>query len=69
MRFPTYILNEKGAKEVREFRAKMRKTVEKIQALLEDGHDAWRFQQKMDEAVFYAARSIASKLSNHNDVI
>lgn len=66
--FDTHKLNETGFAEVKEFKTKMSETVNEVLALLPDGREKSIFLTKLEEAMFFGTKAIASKSENHTEV-
>lgn len=68
--FETHKLNETGHEAVKEFKTAMALAVRTIDALLpEQGCDVDKFNAKIEEAVFFGTKAIASRPENHTEVV
>ena len=67
--FDTHKCNEKGFTEIKSFKSAMANAVRQIEGLLGDGRDAAIFKTKLEEAVFFGTKAIASKTENHFETI
>lgn len=67
--FDSHKLNEQGFKEMNEFKSNMSVTVAKVMELMPDGRDKSLFKTKLEEAVFFGAKAIASKGGNFSEMI
>ena len=67
--FETHKLNEKGFDEVRTVKAVMFEAVEAVMALMPEGREKAIFKRKIEEAMFYGTKSVASKDGNFSEII
>jgi hypothetical protein len=67
--FDTHILNEKGLTEVKLFKEKMAKAVNDVAVFMGNGREAAIFKTKIEEAVFFGTKAIASDVSNYKEII
>ncbi len=67
--FETHKLNEQGFEAVKVLKSKMNKTVTEVLEILPEGRDKAIFKTKLEEAMFFATRAIASEPVNHIEVI
>ena len=62
--FDTHMLNEKGKEEMASYKTAMANTVKAVELLMTEGRDKAIFKTKIEEAVFFGAKAIASKEGN-----
>lgn len=67
--FETHKLNELGFKVVKEFKEDLSLAISKAMVLIPEGRDKSIFKTKIEEAVFFGTRGIASDKNNHTEVI
>lgn len=67
--FETHKLNEQGFENVKEFKEIMAKSVKEVEKLLPEGREKSLFLTKMEEAMFFGTKSIASKDGNYEEII
>lgn len=67
--FDTHKVNESGFKEIAEFKSTLSEALKKVNALLPDGRDKSIFTTKIEEAVFFGTKSIASKEGNFTEIV
>jgi NCAIR mutase (PurE)-related protein len=67
--FDTHKLNEKGFEEVRVFKSKMGEAVRNVLETIPNGREKALFTTKIEEAMFFATKAIASNPDNHTEVI
>lgn len=67
--FDTHKLNEKGFQQVESFKNAMAYAVVHVQKLLPDGREKAVFNTKMEEAMFFGTKAIASKEGNFTEII
>lgn len=63
--FETYRTNEKGQQEIHLLKQRITSAVTDVLALLPEGRDSAIFKTKIEEAVFFGTRAVASKTGNH----
>lgn len=66
--FDTHKLNEKGFEEMKRFKTKMAETVKDLLTMMPEGREKAIFQTKLEEAVFFGAKAIASKDGNSTEI-
>jgi hypothetical protein len=66
--FDTHKLNEKGLNEVEVFKKTMAATINAVLEILPEGRDKSIFQTKIEEAMFFGTKAIASKPSNYTEI-
>ena len=67
--FDTHLLNEEGLEKMKEFKNKMSMTCSEVMELMSDPRAKAIFATKVEEAVFFGAKSIASNPENHKEII
>lgn len=67
--FGTHKLNDTGFKEVGEFKAVMAAAMRSIDSFIPTGREKAIFTTKIEEAVFFGTRAIASKPENHTEIV
>ncbi len=67
--FETHKLNEKGQVDLNVFKGGMNASITKALSFLPDGRDKSIFITKIEEAMFFATRAIASKEGNYSEVV
>lgn len=63
--FDTHRLNDTGFAAMTSFKEKMAQATREAIALMPDGREKSIFITKLEEAVFFGAKAIASKQENH----
>lgn len=66
--FETHKLNENGFAEVVTFKKTLAHAWREIEGLLPEGREKSVFKTKMEEAVFFGTKAIASKSGNSTEV-
>ncbi len=66
--FDTHKLNDSGFSEVKVFKTLLSEAINKALALLPDGREKSIFQTKIEEAVFFGTKAIASKSGNYTEI-
>jgi hypothetical protein len=66
--FDTHKLNESGFEEVRKFKSLMSLAVTEALSLLPDSREKSIFVTKLEEAMFFGTKAIASKTENHTEI-
>ena len=66
--FDTHKVNEKGFEEIREFKSTLADAVRKAADMLPEGREKSIFTTKLEEAVFFGTKAIASKPLNHTEI-
>ncbi len=67
--FETHKLNDLGFTEMKSFKSDLACAVNKVLELMPPGREKSIFITKIEEAVFFGAKAIASKTGNHSEVI
>ena len=67
--FDTHKLNEQGFVEVTQLKRTMAAAVDDVLPLMPEGRDKAVFKTKMEEAMFFATKSIATKEGNFTDIV
>jgi hypothetical protein len=67
--FDTHKLNDPGFQEVKTLKETMSKAVNEVLSLIPDGREKSIFITKLEEAMFFGTKGIASKGDNHTEVI
>ena len=67
--FETHKLNQQGIDSVKQFKESMSATMTLILPTIPDGREKAIFQTKIEEAVFFATKAIASKEGNFTEII
>ena len=66
--FETHKLNEKGFKEVNEFKEKLSLAVSEVMMVMPDSREKAIFKTKIEEAVFFGTKAIASNPENYTEI-
>ena len=66
--FETHKLNENGFSEVETFKSQLAYTLKEIDGLLPEGREKSIFKTKIEEAVFFGTKAIASKSGNYTEI-
>lgn len=66
--FDFHRLNEKGIQEVKEFKTGLSKAVKEALEFIPEGREKSIFKTKLEEAVFFGTKGIASKDGNYIEV-
>jgi hypothetical protein len=66
--FDTHKLNEEGFKQMSTFKSAFANAVEQALLLMPEGREKAIFKTKVEEAVFFGAKSIASKDGNFTEI-
>ena len=67
--FETHKLNPQGSTEITRLKGTMNYACSLVMPLIPDGRDKSIFITKMEEAMFFATRAIASKEGNYSEII
>lgn len=67
--FETHKLNENGFKEMETYKTDMSLITSEVMKRMPEGREKSLFKTKIEEAVFFGAKAIASKAENHTEVI
>ena len=66
--FDTHKLNEQGFAQVKEFKGGLSAAVKSALDLLPEGREKSVFKTKIEEAVFFGTKAIASKEGNFTEI-
>ncbi len=66
--FETHKLNENGFKEMNEFKENFANAVNNALSLMAESREKSIFKTKIEEAVFFGAKAIASKPENFDSI-
>lgn len=66
--FDTHKLNEKGFTEVEAFKTTIAQAIKSIDGILPDGREKAVFRTKIEEAMFFGTKAIASKEGNFTEI-
>lgn len=67
--FETHKLNQNGFDQVEEFKENANLFVKKALESIPEGREKSVFLTKLEEAVFFGTKAIASKDENHDEII
>lgn len=67
--FETHKLNEEGFKKMHTFKEGLSVAVSKAMLEMPDGREKSIFKTKMEEAVFFGAKAIASHPENFSEIV
>lgn len=67
--FETHLLNAEGLDQVKTFKNKMNLAVNDVLKMMPESREKSIFQTKLEEAVFFGTKAIASKEGNFDEVI
>lgn len=67
--FDTHKLNEKGFSEVKMLKSEMAKTCDLVLSLMPEGREKSVFKTKIEEAMFFGTKAIASKDGNFTEIV
>lgn len=67
--FETHKLTEDGFKAVATFKTILSKAVSEAMSMIPEGRDKSIFKTKMEEAVFFGTRGIASAPENFSEIV
>tara|TARA_R100000951_G_scaffold89994_2_gene78109 strand:- start:144 stop:356 length:213 start_codon:yes stop_codon:yes gene_type:complete len=67
--FETHKLNDKGFAEVKVLKSQMKQVVELVLRGMPEGRDKSIFKTKIEEAMFFGTKSLASKDGNFTEII
>lgn len=67
--FDTHKLNDNGFEKVKKFKSSISEVVAKALDLLPEGREKAIFKTKLEEAMFFGTKAIASSPDNHTEVI
>ena len=65
--FETHKLNDKGFKEVAEFKDAMKEAFEKVEKLMPESREKSVFKTHLETALFYGKKAIADKDGNYEE--
>lgn len=66
--FDTHRLNDTGFKEMQAYKKVMADAARAVALEMQDGPEKQKFLDKMEEAVFFGAKAIASKPGNFTEI-
>lgn len=66
--FDTHKLNEQGFERMKAYKGLLAEAVKNVLVLMPEGREKAIFLTKMEEAVFFGAKAIASVPENHTEV-
>lgn len=66
--FDTHKLNDHGFLEMKLFKSTMAAAVTEVLGMMPEGREKAIFMTKLEEAVFFGAKSIAGKDGNHTEI-
>jgi hypothetical protein len=66
--FDTHKLNETGFEKIAEFKTTMSVAVNSVLTLLPEGREKSIFITKLEEAMFFGTKAIASGTENHTEI-
>ena len=66
--FDTHKLNGDGFLEMSIYKSKLAQVVNEVLALMPEGREKSIFKTKIEEAVFFGAKAIASKEGNYTEI-
>lgn len=67
--FETHKLNDQGFEKMARFKGNISAAVKTVLDLMPDGHEKSMFRTKIEEAVFFGAKAIASDEGNYTDIV
>lgn len=67
--FDTHKLNETGFEKVKTFKTTMSNAVKTVVDTLPEGREKAIFVTKLEEAMFFGTKAIASEPTNHTEVV
>jgi hypothetical protein len=67
--FDTHKLNDSGFQEVAQFKTTLAKAIQEILNILPEGREKSVFKTKVEEAVFFGTKAIASKPGNFTEIL
>jgi len=66
--FDTHKLNEKGLSDMKIYKSTVAHSTKQVMELMPEGREKSIFKTKMEEAVFFGAKAIASNSENHSEI-
>lgn len=67
--FETHKVNENGFEQIKDFKSRLNQSVTSVLKIIPDGREKSLFLTKIEEAVFFATKAIASKEGNFSEII
>lgn len=67
--FDTHKLNETGLEQVKTFKTELSTSITKALEMLPEGREKAVFKTKIEEAVFFGTKAIASKEGNFTEIV
>lgn len=67
--FETHKLNEAGFEAVKKFKTTLANAVREVEELMTDGREKSIFKTKVEEAVFFGTKAVASSEKHATEVI
>lgn len=66
--FETYIINDEGFSEISAFKTTLAHAIREVEGFIPECREKSIFMTKMEEAVFFGTKAIASKDGNFKEV-
>jgi hypothetical protein len=66
--FDTHKLNDTGFQQMESYKQKMANAVREVSELMPEGREKAIFTTKLEEAIFFGAKAIASKPENYTEI-
>lgn len=67
--FETHKVNDRGFEQIATFKTTMSDAVKKVLLLIPEGRERSLFITKLEEAIFYGTKAIASKENNFTEIV